>query len=431
MRLLIKYSFLALLVLIAFSCKVSQRTTVPRNLERIYDPASSNIHPDIRIYNNSDTTSLLIERIKASELLFNQANPENKLLARMKIFYNLYDLENKQQLVDSSTITYQLNKETVKKYYTFETEIKCSIGDHYLLEIITTDLNRKNSQYSFCRINRTEKISIQDYIYYNIEDQRMFFNPYLKKGKQFTIRHYKNEIDSMRVLYFKNDFYTPPPPYEVDTLKDNITKPDTIWTCYLDSINYDQFHGEGIYFFTDDYQDIDLRKGVALFNFGQEFPKVQKPSDLAEPIQYLGTLDTISGPDSTGRFTKLAVDNFWLDKANNIDKSREILKAYYNRVMLANKFFTSYKEGWKTDRGMIYIIYGLPDYLFKSGEEERWIYNPQGIGTGIEFSFKYAENPFTFNHYVLDRDKLKVTGWDYEVEMWNNGEIIYFQNSVE
>ena len=99
--------------------------------------------------------------------------------------------------------------------------------------------------------------------------------------------------------------------------------------------------------------------------------------------------------------------------------------------MLANKYFTSYKKGWKTDRGMIFIIYGLPDSLFKSGEEERWIYNPQGIGTGIEFIFKYQENPFTFNHYILDRDKIKVTGWDDAVEMWNKGEIIYYQNGLE
>ncbi|MCB2203735.1 GWxTD domain-containing protein [bacterium] len=36
---------------------------------------------------------------------------------------------------------------------------------------------------------------------------------------------------------------------------------------------------------------------------------------------------------------------------------------YYNRVAYANKHFRHHFEGWKTDRGMVYIIYGPPDYI--------------------------------------------------------------------
>ncbi len=36
---------------------------------------------------------------------------------------------------------------------------------------------------------------------------------------------------------------------------------------------------------------------------------------------------------------------------------------YYNRVAFTNQHFGHYIDGWKTDRGMVYIIFGPPDYI--------------------------------------------------------------------
>jgi len=95
--------------------------------------------------------------------------------------------------------------------------------------------------------------------------------------------------------------------------------------------------------------------------------------------------------------------------------------------MYANSFFTSYKPGWQTDRGMIYIIYGPPDYLYKSAKEERWIYSPRDLGPGVVFNFEIVPHKFSTNHFILNRAKQKITGWDEAVKMWNSGEVFYFQ----
>jgi len=431
MQFKIKIINLLMLVLIAYSCNISQRTTAPRNLERIYDPSSSRIHPQIKVHNYTDSTSLLIELLKTKELLFNQANSENKLLSQVRVIYNLYDLNNRQSLVDSSTTTFKFEKDAEKKNERIEIEINSSTGNNYLLEVITTDLNRNSTAYSFLRIDRTKENGSLDYIFFNKDNDKSYLDFYLKPEQHFGLKHYKKNIDSLFISFFEYDFSVPLAPYKLDTLIDNIEIPDTNWVCYLDSINYKNFNKEGIYYFSESENQKITSNGLSLFNFGNKFPVIRTPEELAKPLEYLGGLDSTTAYDSTGKLLKLAIDNFWLEKANNMDKSRELVKAYYNRVMLANKYFTSYKKGWQTDRGMIYIVYGLPDYLFKSGDEERWIYNPQGIGTGIEFSFKYKESPFTYNHFVLDRDKIKVTGWDDAIEMWNKGEIIYFQKSLE
>jgi len=54
--------------------------------------------------------------------------------------------------------------------------------------------------------------------------------------------------------------------------------------------------------------------------------------------------------------------NFWKSKdpTPGTDKN-ELMIEYYRRVYFANRNFSEGREGWKTDRGRIYIIYGPPD----------------------------------------------------------------------
>lgn len=85
--------------------------------------------------------------------------------------------------------------------------------------------------------------------------------------------------------------------------------------------------------------------------------------------------------------------NFW--KKRDTDPStpkNEFKEEYYNRIRLANQRFSSpSKEGWKTDRGRVLILYGLPDDTqrnpFGSGTKpyEIWIYHK--VEGGVEFIF--------------------------------------------
>jgi len=412
------------IVLLVISCKVNEQV-VPRNLERIYDPSGSAIHPEINTYNNSDTSSVLIEKIFAGELLFNQANPENKMQARLDVIWFLYELGDKQHFVDSLTTTFIFERNDNKKYYLIEIPVKTQKGKDYFLEIINIDKNRKNSQYAFQRIDRSREYNLKDYLVLNKNSGRFLTEPYIKNDIPFSIKLYDKAFDSLNVFFYKPDNKIPSPPTLKDDFRNNFEVYDSIWVCYFDSLNIKDFTEEGMYYFTFENEPVN---GVPLFRFSSNFPVVRTPRDLIMPLAYFGYNDSISANDSIGKLSKLAIDNFWLGKAKNIDKSRELIKTFYNRVLFANIYFSSFKAGWQTDRGMIYIIYGLPDYLHKSGNEEKWIYNPTGIGSGISFTFKYYENPFSLNHYILDREKLKSAGWDEAIEVWNKGEVFYYQN---
>ncbi|MBI4428475.1 MAG: GWxTD domain-containing protein [Ignavibacteriales bacterium] len=56
--------------------------------------------------------------------------------------------------------------------------------------------------------------------------------------------------------------------------------------------------------------------------------------------------------------------DFWTKRDPDPTTPRnELLDEYYRRVELANKSFTHYLEGWRTDRGMVYIRLGPPENI--------------------------------------------------------------------
>ena len=60
----------------------------------------------------------------------------------------------------------------------------------------------------------------------------------------------------------------------------------------------------------------------------------------------------------------------------------ELMDEYYKRVSYANENFDGWKDGWETDRGMIYILFGPPDQVERTNPSmsnstlyQIWTYN--------------------------------------------------------
>jgi len=390
----------------------------------LYNPSPITLFPDLQVYSETENTSTVYFRIPQEDLLFNQANEENRLQSQIKIAYNLFEASEKLMPVDSSIINKSIEKDPSVEFHYIEFTIAAKKGKSYFLEVIIEDQNRKSNRTYFRSVNRTKDYNQQDFKITNPLSGELSFDPYIRTNKAFSIKHYNQKFDSLQVLFYKKDFSIPLAPSRTENLTDSFNTPDTIFICYIDSIDFTNFEKEGIYYFSpSNYSD----NGFSLFNFGPSFPNVVNPCELIEPLGYLASINNCSNDTTNGRQTKLAVDNFWLSRAKNINRSRDLIKLFYTRVKYANIFFTSYKPGWQTDRGMIYIVYGQPDYLYKSVNEERWIYNPRDLGTGIIFNFENITHSFSTNHFELNRAKQKNTGWDDAVKLWNSGEVYYYQ----
>jgi len=145
---------------------------------------------------------------------------------------------------------------------------------------------------------------------------------------------------------------------------------------------------------------------------------------MIDPLIYI-TTTTKFFQMKNAKNPKLAIDDFWITNTN-FDKylSKELIRIYYTRVMWANIFFTSYKEGWKTDRGMIYIVFGPPSTIYKDDDKEIWSYVLTSKFQQINFEFYKKETPFTDNNFVLKRDNQYLKIWQEIIKYWNNGDII-------
>ncbi len=55
---------------------------------------------------------------------------------------------------------------------------------------------------------------------------------------------------------------------------------------------------------------------------------------------------------------------FWKKRDPNPNTPRnERMEEYYNRIDFANKHFSHYRAGWKSDMGLVYIVLGPPGYV--------------------------------------------------------------------
>ncbi|WP_461043666.1 GWxTD domain-containing protein [Spirosoma harenae] len=177
---------------------------------------------------------------------------------------------------------------------------------------------------------------------------------------------------------------------------------------------------EGLYYFVEDTTDA---AGIGLVVADKRFPKMTRPEKLIKPVLYMSTSTEISELNQA-QDTKKAFDKYWLSlMSGNEEVARKTLKAYFDRVEEANRLFTTYKEGWKTDKGMIYIVLGAPDRVQRNREREVWVYNRRANVSEVNFTFTKKPNQFVEDHYELVRYIEYQPIWYPIVEAWRTGAI--------
>ncbi|MGF1534516.1 MAG: GWxTD domain-containing protein [Bernardetiaceae bacterium] len=177
---------------------------------------------------------------------------------------------------------------------------------------------------------------------------------------------------------------------------------------------------EGFYFL----QRNDDSPGMGTRVVAPDFLKPQKIETLVEPLLYISTQAEMQriliAPDKRAAF-----DAFWLKQAQgNLERAKKMVRTFYRRVAYANAFFADYKEGWKTDRGMIYIVFGEPEERVPSEAGEEWFYvrQEQGIKYRQRFFFTRVPNTLTAYHYALVRSRSLKSNWYRAVAAWRSPE---------
>jgi len=133
------------------------------------------------------------------------------------------------------------------------------------------------------------------------------------------------------------------------------------------------------------------------------YPEWVTTKELAAPMRYLCSKEEFESISKSTEGPENNMEKFWIQSAGGRDKARGLIKTYYQRVWDANHYFTSYAEGWKTDRGMIYLIFGHPEKIELENNLEIWTYT---LETGeLLFAFEKQLHPLWGEIFVLRRNE--------------------------
>jgi len=411
------------LTLTVISCKIQQTTQSTRrlNLSFLYNPNVQTFKVDAIIHNTNDSISTVHCSIPLNNLFFLKY-PE-KELASITVNYKLYLLKKTFALYDSASFQRTIIKEDDKlnEYFTFN--INTRDTGTYVLDLYIVDKNTNVPFRNYYNIERTKKYNDNDFLLIN-KKGIPYFKPWVTDTDTFYIKLREKLPAEWKFAWFPNTFKQCMPPYSITTNKDFIIPmPDSIRVKLISDSSCFVLSNKSILHI---YRD-SIGNGKTIFNFSNEYPSFVRPSELLQPLRLMTTQKEFNELN-TLKDKKEAVDRFWLNSAKNPDRARELIKVFYTRVMYANKYFTSYTEGWKTDRGMIYIIYGIPTTLYKGPSVEQWIYGTPESNKVLIFNFIKNYHPFSNNHYILERNESYKISWLQAVDTWRNGKIFSIIN---
>jgi GWxTD domain-containing protein len=177
------------------------------------------------------------------------------------------------------------------------------------------------------------------------------------------------------------------------------------------------------------------KEGAELFkarDFGVKstnYPALKNARELAGPLAYVmdeneyEELISIQNLDSL----KIAIDRFWLKNVGDKEKAQQVIQLYYQRAEEANKEFSNFKEGWKTDTGMIYILFGAPWYVQRSVGNLEWSFSYNRSDPRRNFSFDQPtieSEFFPFTFYLLNRSQLYYNVEYKQRNLWLSGLIL-------
>ena len=155
------------------------------------------------------------------------------------------------------------------------------------------------------------------------------------------------------------------------------------------------------------------------------FPHLLSIDQMVESLRYIAFEGEIRRIREGGNAQAMRArfDAFWGSLLPRRQAAAHLLESYYSRIEEANLRFSSFKEGWKTDRGMIFVLLGAPLEVFAREDVEVWRYAIADDATQT-FTFDRVPVPDAgrrYDNYVLRRRPYYEQVWAQAMDRWRHG----------
>jgi len=410
-----KYLYITVFVLqLLGSCKTTDYgNIVSRNFASKYNPGSKQLHLESSIFKQSDEEIKLYYRFFPREFMYSALNKDSIPMANVSLFYKITDGYESYKVIDSLTTNFIL-KGAPHYHYVGYLPIKIREKGSYVIEVSLIDNNTYQTTTTVLDYN-TSTGSNNDFMFLS-DYGNPLFHSYFSINDKFRVR-VNSGSKKVFLSYYSSVTKVPLSPDNEKKIISDIKQPDS--TMVISNIDTVLFTSkkECIYYFTK--EDNVIGKSFACFN--RYFPYVKTSLDMLKPLEYL--CDKIEMRElKSYKNPKEAVDTFWLQSANDVDIARELIRVYYNRVQLANYYFSDFREGSLTDRGMIYIVCGAPNTIKETEEGEYWIYGKTKKDI-TSFVFYKEKHPLFGTIYNLYRSEIYSNMWFNAIATWREGEV--------
>jgi GWxTD domain-containing protein len=383
----------------------AQQIYIDENITYWYD-INSDLHMNHHAFVEEDTTHLFLE------INFNN----NKAYDLYHYIYELHESYHTLDIVESDTLNVEDYIVAIKSSKIF---VNLKLPNKERIDLIVLRMTDKKTGIDYAYdipVISDYNFSSDGLIFYEDDDITPHIMSFTNIGETLELRSINTSQKPVYGFYYNHNFDEAIAPMVIeDARAGRSLSIDSVFTVNLNEpINFTR---KGLYFFQKDSSSAD---GIAIRVQDRYFPLVKTFNELLDPLIYISTraeTESIrSAPDP-----KEAFDRYWIDLVKIPNLATSTVRKYYANVEAANYLFTTFEEGWKSDMGLIYIIYGPPDDVYKSEEIIDWVYNQDLSMPNIRFSFYKVKNLFTDHHYTLLRKKNYDKNWLNSVRLWREG----------
>ncbi len=245
-----------------------------------------------------------------------------------------------------------------------------------------------------------------------------FDQTYLNKGQSLLFKTSKGP--SLFSYFYPSPFAVPFPPME--TRLAEVPKEVALENRgdFLANIPK-ALNDEGYYFFQS---DSNAQTGLLLRTVHDAFPKVKDWNEMVDMVTYISTKkehETLL----LAQDKKKALDAYWYNLTRNEEAAKDLIRNYFKMVEFANILFTDFKEGWKTDRGMVYIVMGPPQEVNFYEDREVWSYAGIDDTSKIRFTFTRVKTILSPHFYTLNRSRAYQPIWFKNISQWRSGRMAF------
>jgi GWxTD domain-containing protein len=245
-----------------------------------------------------------------------------------------------------------------------------------------------------------------------------YFNAYINKGSQIRLGNVFKNQDSFEINGRTSNALTPIPPFDEKNRMPPKNNPiDTLYGAVQNELF--TFYNEGVYHINS---ATNPDKKLAIYVADEYYPYFGAYDKMITPLIFLSTNEEYQNM-TLATDQRIGFENFVRETISGNDQiAKDFIKYYYRRIRKSARLFTEDREGWKTDRGMIYQIFGDPLQVFRNEKNELWVYS-NSSGNRLRFTFDIEFEDGIKKHRLV-RGKRYKEDWMTAVTQWRSGRII-------